>query len=288
MAEPTMRDVLDRLTTQDATVVALHRTVQEQGAELARYRQRKRRGRTMRRILPLALAGVLVALLPLSILAANPFNDLVPGSVHNANIDAIYNAGITTGCDPNVSYCPTDLVTRQEMASFLARTAGLGENPPVANAKTAQTATNADKLGGRTPGELLRVAQTSAGPVGDTTVAGDNSWHTVRTVTVVAPGPGFLLVTGSALLHSGTTSKYLRVSSAGVASTEATAQLGIGAGQTSQASLSQTFAFPVAAAGTQTVALEVESFNSAVTVRGATLTAVFIPFGYNGGTTLAP
>jgi len=39
-------------------------------------------------------------------------------------------------------------VTRQEMASFLARAAGLGTNPPVANAKTAQTATNATQLGG--------------------------------------------------------------------------------------------------------------------------------------------
>ncbi len=54
---------------------------------------------------------LLVALLPLTLLAANPFGDLT-GGVHDANIDAIYNAGITTGCVPNESYCPTDNVTR--------------------------------------------------------------------------------------------------------------------------------------------------------------------------------
>ena len=51
-----------------------------------------------RRLFPLALAVLLIALVPLATLAANPFTDLVPGSVHNTNIDAIYTAGITTGC----------------------------------------------------------------------------------------------------------------------------------------------------------------------------------------------
>lgn len=91
-----------------------------------------------RRFLPLTLAILLVALMPLSILAAG-FNDLNDGSIHNTNIQAITDAGITKGCDPGVSYCPNNLVTREELASFLARTAGLGDNPPIANAKIAHT-----------------------------------------------------------------------------------------------------------------------------------------------------
>ena len=55
--------------------------------------------------------------------AATPagFTDTA-GSVHAADIDALYAAGITTGCraDP-LSYCPDRSVTRQEMASFLQR-----------------------------------------------------------------------------------------------------------------------------------------------------------------------
>lgn len=105
-------------------------------AEVAALRGEVRRKRRPHRLLPVAVATLLVALIPGLAIAANPFNDLVPGSVHNNNIDLIYNAGITTGCVPEQQYCPTDFVTRQEMASFLARSAGLGVNAPVANAKT--------------------------------------------------------------------------------------------------------------------------------------------------------
>ena len=54
------------------------------------------------------------------------------------------------------------------MASFLARTAGLGDNPPVANAKTAVTTTNAvtatnagnaNTVGGYEPSGLVRAAR---------------------------------------------------------------------------------------------------------------------------------
>jgi len=132
MADDTTRAELDQLRAQLAAqqeqVAALRRAV---GASNAR-----RFPRLPRRFLPFALVALLLVLTPLSLLAANPFTDLQSGSVHNANIDLIYNAGITTGCVPNAQYCPTDNVMRQEMASFLARTAGLGTNPPVVNAKT--------------------------------------------------------------------------------------------------------------------------------------------------------
>ena len=42
------------------------------------------------------------------------------GSVHEADINAIAEAGITTGCGPNF-YCPALTVTRDQMATFLAR-----------------------------------------------------------------------------------------------------------------------------------------------------------------------
>ncbi|MGD2051348.1 MAG: hypothetical protein PVI35_02635 [Acidimicrobiia bacterium] len=45
------------------------------------------------------------------------------GSVHEASIEAIAAAGITTGCNPPYStgYCPDDVVTRGQMAAFLSR-----------------------------------------------------------------------------------------------------------------------------------------------------------------------
>ena len=43
-------------------------------------------------------------------------------SVHEANIEAIAEAGITAGCRTGEHrYCPSDLVSREQMASFLAR-----------------------------------------------------------------------------------------------------------------------------------------------------------------------
>ncbi len=121
---------LARLRADVATLIARDRARE---MELTALR-RALRPRHRQRIAPALVLALLVALVPLSLLAANPFGDLT-GSVHDADIDAIYNAGVTTGCDP-VSYCPTANVTRQEMASFLARLGGLGGHPPVANAAT--------------------------------------------------------------------------------------------------------------------------------------------------------
>jgi hypothetical protein len=123
-------------------LAALRRELATVHARLDRVTRRPVRRRLFARFAPLGIVALLVALMPLSLLAANPFTDLVSGSPHNTDIDLIYNAGITKGCDPPtfVNYCPEGLVTRQEMASFLARTAGLGANPPV---------TNAAQLGGK-------------------------------------------------------------------------------------------------------------------------------------------
>ncbi|MFN8515055.1 MAG: hypothetical protein U0841_21210 [Chloroflexia bacterium] len=104
-----------------------------------------RAARPRRRRMAVLAGGLLVLLLvlsPLGTLAAN-FQDLNPNSPHNTNINLIADAGISKGCGDTAHYCPNAYVSREEMASFLARTAGLGNNPPIANAATAQTATNA-------------------------------------------------------------------------------------------------------------------------------------------------
>jgi hypothetical protein len=55
------------------------------------------------------------------------------GSIFEADINAIAKAGVTKGCNPptNNQYCPSALVRRDQMASFLARALGLTPiNPP--------------------------------------------------------------------------------------------------------------------------------------------------------------
>ncbi len=53
------------------------------------------------------------------------------GNIHEANINALAAAGITTGCSPATNeYCPADSVRRDQMASFLARALELTPLPP--------------------------------------------------------------------------------------------------------------------------------------------------------------
>lgn len=75
-------------------------------------------------VLSLLLVGAPTLAAPLS----GTFTD-DDGSVHEANIQAIAQAGITLGCGQN-RYCPSEFVRRDEMASFLARALGLA---PVAS-----------------------------------------------------------------------------------------------------------------------------------------------------------
>ena len=56
------------------------------------------------------------------------FADVTPGNVHGPNVAAIAQAGVSLGCDPaGTLFCPDDVVTRQQMASFLARAIGLAD-----------------------------------------------------------------------------------------------------------------------------------------------------------------
>ena len=56
---------------------------------------------------------------PRAMAATTPFTDIA-GTTFEADIEWLYAEGITTGCTTSL-YCPTRLVTRGEMASFLAR-----------------------------------------------------------------------------------------------------------------------------------------------------------------------
>jgi hypothetical protein len=49
------------------------------------------------RVALLTTIACLLPLLPLSLFAANNFTDLNNGSVHNADIDTVYNLGIANG-----------------------------------------------------------------------------------------------------------------------------------------------------------------------------------------------
>ena len=76
-----------------------------------------------------AMAAFLVRALDLGPAAADYFTD-DEGSVFQANINSLAAAGITLGCNPpaNDLFCPTDPVTRGQMAAFLVRAYGYSDD----------------------------------------------------------------------------------------------------------------------------------------------------------------
>ena len=66
------------------------------------------------------MASFLVRALDLDPAENGGFSDVSSDNVHGADIAALAAAGITKGCGPD-SFCPTEVVTREQMASFLVR-----------------------------------------------------------------------------------------------------------------------------------------------------------------------
>jgi hypothetical protein len=158
MTEPTTREILDRLEIQERELATLR------AARAERPRRKGFLGGRLGRSLAVLTTALIIALVPLSIYAANTFTDLQSGSVHNGDIDTIYNLGITTGCVPDTNYCPTNNVTRQEMASFLARTASLNRLAFT----SLPSASAAENLGAGPSRGYMTVTLTVPGRAGDT------------------------------------------------------------------------------------------------------------------------
>ena len=69
------------------------------------------------------MATFLARALGLTPVESGPFVD-VAASIHASNINALATAGITSGCSDS-AYCPNRTITREEMASLLARSLNL-------------------------------------------------------------------------------------------------------------------------------------------------------------------
>ncbi len=182
MTEPTMREVLDRLDKQEQELAALR------AARAEKPRRKGFLGGRLGRSLAVLTTALIIALVPLSIYAANGFTDL-KGTVHDPDIDTIYNLGITTGCVPDTQYCPTDNVTRQEMASFLKRTASLNRMAFT----SLPSATAAENLGAGPTRGYMTVNLTVPGRTGDTAMlvkVDFTGYAFARSATVGTQNPG--------------------------------------------------------------------------------------------------
>ncbi|VAV99448.1 Beta-galactosidase, partial [hydrothermal vent metagenome] len=83
-----------------------------------------------RRFVLLGLAVVTALSVAVPATATDTFTDVPDTNVFSADIQWLEDAGITQGCNPpaNDRFCPTENVTREQMAAFLVRSLGLTDN----------------------------------------------------------------------------------------------------------------------------------------------------------------
>jgi hypothetical protein len=79
-----------------------------------------------------ALAAILAV--PIVVVASHQFSDVPDSNPYHNDIDALADSGVTSGCGGG-NFCPSALVTREQMAAFMNRLGALAPGKtPVVNA----------------------------------------------------------------------------------------------------------------------------------------------------------
>jgi len=154
---------------------------------------RPRVPRVQRSTLVLIVAVAALAF-PLGALAVHQFDDVPTGASFHDDVEALVAHGITSGCqtDPPL-YCPSNPVTRGQMAQFLNRLGSLDGNTP--------PSVDADMVDGHHADGLTRTAYMATS---DTTPIPEFELEVQYggDLTIVAPGAGFVTVTGQATVQN--------------------------------------------------------------------------------------
>jgi hypothetical protein len=247
----------------------------QQRAELSALRarmeqpRRRRWGLPRSRVVRTLIVVTLALALPFTVLAAHQFTDVPNSHPFHADIGRVADAGITAGCTAN-TYCPSANVTREQMAAFLSRT---GSRAARATSTATLTANDASR-------NLTSLTIRAGG---------------------VSGGSGFLVVTGSiqAFASAGTCpctlgARLLVNGSAGgnihinTTITDTASPLLIVPVRAGNAA--NTWVFPVSSGANHTVTLQAwwqaTTAASGADLRG-NLTAIYVPFGSQGGDTLS-
>jgi hypothetical protein len=136
-----------------------------------------------------ALVGVL--LVPAAVGAAvSRFTDVSDSSPFVNDIEWLADAGVTKGCNPpaNDMYCPSDYVTRQQMAAFMHRQAKYFD------ADDSGVVDNAEAVAGYAPWDLN--AAYALYDDSDWLGFADTAWSVALELEIVPPGDGMVYLTG--------------------------------------------------------------------------------------------
>lgn len=238
----------------------------------------RRRAAVVLMVLGLALG------IPLGVLASHQFADVPDSNIFHDDIDALVTNGITFGCGGG-NFCPSNFVTREQMAAFMNRLGSLDG--------TTAPSVNADQVDGYDANGLTRLGL-ALGSSGANTLT--TTFQTSATLDISAPTAGFAEIEGSAVSANFggagcpcLVEARLRHVGTGNISQETYATMG-NAPIADYSSLSLSHVFSIAAGNHQFVletrlypglggAGTVGTFNAAVA-------GLFGPFGSTGGGTL--
>ena len=253
--------------TVEARLRALEAEVDDLGGR-RRIAPTAARPSRIRRIFVSLSVVMAIGLLPMVAFASDTFTDVPDSNPFHDAINNLAGAGITTGCNVTpAQFCPQEAVKRQAMAGFLGR--GLGR------------ATGAEGAATVTADATATVASVTLEPGG------------------VTGGTGFVLVTGS--VTGGTTSATTCPCEVGIRVANVTAGQQVGLWNFFDVSNTASPSTFRNGSGTQSWVFEVPSGTAqefavlaSVDMTGATgevilqghVTAVYVPFGGTGGSTL--
>ena len=98
-------------------------------------------------------------------------------SIFEPGINKVADAGITLGCNPpaNTNFCPTDNVTRGQMAAFIIRASGRGDPAAPADRNLARSAPRSPRITKGDCQALLRLYNATGGGLGPTRAAGPSA-----------------------------------------------------------------------------------------------------------------
>jgi len=233
------------------------------------------------RLVAVAFVAAFAIALPLGAFAAHQFADVPDTNPFHADIAALANSGVTSGCGGE-NFCPKDVVTREQMAAFLNRLGALapGKTPVV----------NADRVDGFHANALGRIAYSgsAADPIlnGGLVASG-----TILSTEIDVPVAGYLAVTAHADSYIGPPYTLDPLTTADFVRCQLTVNDAAIDGSGTWIALSETVKEEDCAAvgtvvvcgpGPLTVAFEASDLNLGSRIGPSSLRAEFIPFGADG------
>jgi len=226
-----------------------------------------------RRVTAVVILVAALAAFPLGTAAIHQFTDVPDANIYHADIDALVDSGVTSGCGGG-KYCPAAYVTREQMAAFLNRLGALApEKTPVVNATTV------DRYEANA---LNRVSWNSIESLVDGNVASSGQTWT----PITAPNHGYLMVWGKAQIGNASGSVNdvvycdLRVDGTTILHTGSWQDAPFGYAGDEQ--LCNTSGVKEVCAGSYEVALYVSDVDTDTDITYASVTVEFVPFGSHG------